>query len=620
VWKSSEDADPTSPTFSLQLPPTPLQVPSTLVQAPTSEPAVSIPVPAEPTLEPFDAVSSNKSGTTETEKITTVAVVSCPTNDLLFSESECDEDDDNKLCIVEQACPPSPEPPTTHHEEAHLKRRNKPAALCLTPFTVSPRQSLGDAKYPIVLDPDAVGHSEAADTCFADEGYSSSSSPYDITEDYSSQLPFANYDGANTVTEVEEEEKNLDDWNEELSQGDAEVQRSARQTCERLMTAEVPNTDNGEGQVVCEAVEHIGGAAEDEDYAEEDFVMDVDVFLPFSSSQIQCPKQPPLPDYLPLELHAEPDVESGVHSDEESELKVSIARDSLSDIWSPQNSISSPLSGLAPKYKHKRRQRKHRHRSSGTDDLNSPPNNVPLSRPASLMVHVPISHYNHGHTECLMPEEDDSEDSSDEPSTTMELLASKLEQTREVKRVPRIIRLESYYQEMAEPIVEVAEYSNEVNVLSVCSIDDMNACLNELSDLCNRTNSIGGGDATPLNVGSEIELGELSQESGSTGMELLNLRNERRPHLPTETTEVTCSHSTQQCTYTFTTSTSRVHSENLFPEQERLIKPKSWKVRTLVRDAGRVSDPRHRVQRYSLGGVPLFELAYTAGRWKLSNL
>ena len=58
-------------------------------------------------------------------------------------------------------------------------------------------------------------------------------------------------------------------------------------------------------------MEHIGGAAEDEDYAEEDFVMDVDVFLPFSSSQIQCPKQPPLPDYLPLELHAEPDVESG---------------------------------------------------------------------------------------------------------------------------------------------------------------------------------------------------------------------------------------------------------------------------------------------------------------------
>ena len=33
-----------------------------------------------------------------------------------------------------------------------------------------------------------------------------------------------------------------------------------------------------------------------------------------------------------------------------------------------------------------------------------------------------------------------------------------------------------------------------------------------------------------------------------------------------------------------------------------------------------VLDPRHRVQRYSLGGIPLFELRYTDGRWTLSNL
>lgn len=85
----------------------------------------------------------------------------------------------------------------------------------------------------MVIDLDAVEDKKAVDTCFTDEGYSSSSSPYDITEDYSSRLPFANYyDGANTAAEVEEE-KDLDD----------------QRTYESLMVAEVPDTDNGEGQV-----------------------------------------------------------------------------------------------------------------------------------------------------------------------------------------------------------------------------------------------------------------------------------------------------------------------------------------------------------------------------------
>ena len=153
---------------------------------------------------------------------------------MLFPESESDdEDDDDKLCIVEQACPSTPEPPTPLCEEAHLKRRNKPAALCLPLLPLSaasPRQSLGDAKYPIDLD--AVEDSTAVETCFADEGYSSSSSPYDITEDYSSLLPFANYDGAKTTTDAEEEK----DFDDEM-------------TCEKLMVAEVPDTEDEEGQV-----------------------------------------------------------------------------------------------------------------------------------------------------------------------------------------------------------------------------------------------------------------------------------------------------------------------------------------------------------------------------------
>ena len=128
---------------------------------------------------------------------------------------------------------------------------------------------------------------------------------------------------------------------------------------------------------------------------------------------------------------------------------------------------------------------------------------------------------------------------------------------------PQIIHLESHYLETEdlesqkpEPIVEVADYGTEVNVRSVCSGDDMTRCLKVLSDLHNR---IGVSEAASLDVGNEVELGELSQESGSSGMELLNLRKEQRPCLPTETTKTQSSRQTQCCTYT--TFSSDVHSQ-----------------------------------------------------------
>ena len=63
-------------------------------------------------------------------------------------------------------------------------------------------------------------------------------------------------------------------------------------------------------QATCEEVEY-GGGAEGEDYVEEDFVMDLDIFSPLQSTHNQIPKQPRLPDYLPLEVEPEVVSESG---------------------------------------------------------------------------------------------------------------------------------------------------------------------------------------------------------------------------------------------------------------------------------------------------------------------
>ena len=142
-----------------------------------------------------------------------VRVVSCTSdNTLLPDSSDCEEDDD-KLCIIEQAFSPAPEPPLPDlaPDQGSISTGNsrpKPTKLHLVPFEeASLPQSLGDSKYPIIVDMDTVqGGSERAtiDTSLLDEGYSSSSSPYDTApQDFTSQLPFADYDRATTGSNVD---------------------------------------------------------------------------------------------------------------------------------------------------------------------------------------------------------------------------------------------------------------------------------------------------------------------------------------------------------------------------------------------------------------------------------
>lgn len=237
--------------------------------------------------------------------------------------------------------------------------------------------------------------------------------------------------------------------------------------------------------------------------------------------------------------------------------------DRFSDAGSSRNSTSSASSGLWCKYskhKHKRRKRKRSH-FSAPDSSYTPP--TPSSRPSHLMVRIPIYHCNDDSVVCAGFEEDDTDD-SDEPTTTMELLAARLEEAKEAKRLPQIIHLEPHLSgdedldavhcESPETVVEIAEYCSEVNVLSVCSAEDMTNCLKDLASLHHRTNCLGNSGESVvscLDVGDEIELGGLSQESGfsteMTGMELLNLRNVQRPPL-NETTENYSSSRPQQCT------------------------------------------------------------------------
>ena len=136
---------------------------------------------------------------TVTERVTTVNVVSCPESDPL-ADSDCDEDDD-KLCIIEQACSPHPLTQNTPEQVAapssplpSTRKKSKPANLpILTCKSSSVQQSLGDPKYPIIIESEESDY-RAGDQCSPDDGYSSGSSPYDATRDFTSQLPFADYD------------------------------------------------------------------------------------------------------------------------------------------------------------------------------------------------------------------------------------------------------------------------------------------------------------------------------------------------------------------------------------------------------------------------------------------
>lgn len=125
----------------------------------------------------------------EPPKLSTVEVVSCPNDAASLPDSDEDED---KLCIVY----PSTEN-ASHHQKSFAKKRQKPSAL---PITAPSTQSLGDAKYPIIIDEDDTA-TKAVDLNFSDEGYSSSSSPYDTLCDFTSALPFASYEAENKTSQ-----------------------------------------------------------------------------------------------------------------------------------------------------------------------------------------------------------------------------------------------------------------------------------------------------------------------------------------------------------------------------------------------------------------------------------
>ena len=104
-----------------------------------------------------------------------------------------DEDEENQLRIVEHA-PPQPSPKST---SASRGEPNKP--LYHVPFAHSPRpRLLGDALYPIIIEGDPLAvetEGETRNVCSPDEGYSSSTSPLESEpHDFSSLLPFADYD------------------------------------------------------------------------------------------------------------------------------------------------------------------------------------------------------------------------------------------------------------------------------------------------------------------------------------------------------------------------------------------------------------------------------------------
>lgn len=170
--------------------------------------------------------------------------------------------------------------------------------------------------------------------------------------------------------------------------------------------------------------------------------------------------------------------------------------------------------------KHKKRKWKRRHNSVPVSSYRFP-------RPEHLMVHIPIHRGKDGDILC-----GECSDDSDVPTTAMELLAARLDETKGARRLPQIIRLESSFpreeledihcKRVAESVVEVADYCSEMNIMSVCSAEDLTECLRDLASLWSDSEGSGG---TPLDIGDEIELSGPSQNCAEmTGMELLNLQ------------------------------------------------------------------------------------------------
>ena len=127
----------------------------------------------------------------------------------LSETDDSDEDRDeeeNQLFIVEQVRPPSPDSTSS----SQSVDQHEP--LYHVPFARSPRPlSLGDRQYPIIIDADSATHeteNEARNLCSPDEGYSSSTSPVDSgPHDFSSLLPFADYDEPSIPSEHLEKQR-----------------------------------------------------------------------------------------------------------------------------------------------------------------------------------------------------------------------------------------------------------------------------------------------------------------------------------------------------------------------------------------------------------------------------
>lgn len=172
----------------------PLQTSSS--HPPENEKILSQPIPVAEMLEAVTEILES----TEPEKPVAELKVVSSSQQSTSSLSETDDSDEDRdeeekqLFIVEQVRPPSPD--STSSSQSSVDQHEP---LYHVPFTRSPRPHLlGDRRYPIIIDADSATHeteNETRNLCSPDEGYSSSTSPVDSRpHDFSSLLPFADYD------------------------------------------------------------------------------------------------------------------------------------------------------------------------------------------------------------------------------------------------------------------------------------------------------------------------------------------------------------------------------------------------------------------------------------------
>lgn len=191
------------------------------------------------------------------KKVLEVKVVQC--SDAVVEErgeeEEEEEEEGDRLCIVEHACPRSPDPekvielepspaePHTHPEPILHKKKTKPPNLQLCPSKPTPEIEL----HPITEEEleRVIGQPSP------DEGYSSSPSPYDFTKDFTSQLPFATFEGYQTSQTAEQLQ--LGDKRPE-SKGDREEEGEEIVDVVTVDEGEVNSDANTGDAVVCDAV------------------------------------------------------------------------------------------------------------------------------------------------------------------------------------------------------------------------------------------------------------------------------------------------------------------------------------------------------------------------------